>query len=182
MAASSSTWRPGCPSIDSKWPLVTRLLGLGQLWLDSMAGDGAARRVAAGRHRSLFGRFYGARHGIVPDRNRAAGRLRASVLAVVALCPLLFRQSGRAHLARTQRRAGGDPAAPRRRGFLVSPPPGSWLEISPGPAAPRAPGGAPDPLDNRQPRSCALGAEGGSAGAVAGAQPVLWRGRGRRGL
>src|SRR5271170_7443931 len=29
MAASSSTWRPGCPSIDSKWPLVTRLLGLG---------------------------------------------------------------------------------------------------------------------------------------------------------
>jgi hypothetical protein len=58
------------------------------------------RCVAAGRRRSLFHPFYGARHGIVSDRNRAAGRLRSSVLAVVALCPSLFRRSGYALLAR----------------------------------------------------------------------------------
>jgi hypothetical protein len=43
MAASSSTWRPGCPSIDSKWPLVTRLLGLGPV------GTGRSLRCAEGR-------------------------------------------------------------------------------------------------------------------------------------
>src|SRR5271163_3550414 len=42
MAASSSIWRLGCPSIDSKWPLVTRLLGLGRI---------PRRTTDAARHR-----------------------------------------------------------------------------------------------------------------------------------
>src|SRR5271170_7614578 len=32
MAASNATWRPGYPSTDAKWHLVTRLLGLGRLF------------------------------------------------------------------------------------------------------------------------------------------------------
>ncbi len=39
MADSNSTWRPGYPSTDTKWPLVTRLLG--QADNVRLSGDGA---------------------------------------------------------------------------------------------------------------------------------------------
>src|SRR5271170_388422 len=70
MAASSSTWRPGCPSIDSKWPLVTRLLGLGRLVKNDAArvkhakrremdapGDEDRHRVDGGAFLQEFGDF-----------------------------------------------------------------------------------------------------------------------------
>ncbi len=80
---------------------------------------------------------------------------------------------------------------------LVSPPPGSRLDIA-RKSGPRARRGAADPRHDRQLWPCPLGADGGGAGPVAGAEPVprigvrgkpriivrgrLWRGRGRRGL
>ena len=44
---------------------------------------------------------------------------------------------------------------------------------------PRAPGGAADPRHNRQLRPCPLGADGGGAGPVAGAEPVPGSGSGQ---